>query len=95
MATQADGHLPEPRVANFARWLVLVMETNPTTLLDCPIVTSDDIRRKQEIGDPYTYVSRYVLCKDFLPPFGSTDILTTWCYLVVSAQRKDSRHTRA
>ena len=54
------------------------METNPTMLLDCPLVTSDDIWRKQEIGDPYTYV----LCENFLPPVGSTDIFN---YLVLSS----------
>jgi len=87
MAMQADGHLPEPRVANFARWLVLVMETNPTTLLDYPLVTSDDIRRKQR---RLAILIHTCCAKIFSHQLGPPTFLATWCYLVVSAQWKDS-----
>jgi len=36
------------------------------------------LEKTEEIGDPYTYV----LCEDFLPPVGSTDIFN---YLVLSS----------
>jgi len=68
MAIQADGYLPEPCVANFAK-MAGASKGNESDYIT-GLSASDKQRyleKTENIGDPYMYV----LGKDFLPPVGS------------------------